>query len=148
MELIQFLELAKNTTKKYNLYTHNPMTENFEHKEYYLYQNSEESFKGAVGGNCWGEQAEEWDSYLDEKTCEYDDNTFKKAIKVFLNALKEKHVFVDVIPEEVMSEFKYGYFDDDSAYYGNYSRYGIRYIDLKKLYENIMEKNNSIKMKI
>ena len=82
---------------------------------------------GASGGNCWGDDAEYYSSDDPEPEIELD-SLFERVCPA-ISFLQYRKVMKDIIENDTI---------EDREYYGNYTKYGVKRVSYKKLYESLV----------
>lgn len=83
---------------------------------------------GAHGGNCWGDTAEPFDSDEPEAELELLD-TLLEAVCPTISVMMYKKLLRNVVERDS---------DSESEYYGNYTMYGIKRVNFRKLYDELV----------
>lgn len=83
---------------------------------------------GATGGSCWGDSAERFDSDEAEPDLELLDQLFDSVCDR-LTIKQYKKLLSQVVERSS---------DSDCEYYGNYTDYGIKRVNFRKLYEALV----------
>lgn len=83
---------------------------------------------GASGGSCWGDEAERFDSDDVEPDLELLD-TLLESVCATISVKNYKKLLGAVVERDS---------DSDSEYYGNYTDYGIKRVNFRKLYHELI----------